>query len=227
VRTRQPLGRALVAAAGWRDLPEELRLEIADELNVGTVDELSDTGDGFVDYQVKPNFRELGRRFGGRTPRAAEAIGAADPAEMAAVLRTSGRVTLTVDGIGRVVLWPDDVVVTERPRAGWAVESAAGETVALDLTLTPELRRAGLTREVIRMVQEARKAEGLRISDRIELWWHTEAAELATALREGETDLAAEVLADGLYEGRPPAALPPHRHQEGELSLTFWLRRAR
>ena len=64
-----------------------------------------------------------------------------------------------------------DLVVTETPREGWTVASGGGLTVALDLTLTPELERAGLVREVVRLVQEARKNTGLEVSDRIELWW--------------------------------------------------------
>ena len=82
-----------------------------------------------------------------------------------------------------MTLSADDVIVTERPRSGWAVESAAGETVALDLTVTPELRRAGLVREVVRLVQEARKAGGLDVTDRIELWWEATGTDLAEALR--------------------------------------------
>ena len=56
----------------------------------------------------------------------------------------------------------DEVLLTETPREGWAVATEGGETVALDLAITPELRRAGLAREVVRLVQEARKTSGLR-----------------------------------------------------------------
>ena len=76
-----------------------------------------------------------------------------------------------------------DLIVTETPREGWTVASGGGLTVALDLTLTPELERAGLVREVVRLVQEARKNSGLEVSDRIELWWTGDGA-LAEALEE-------------------------------------------
>ena len=62
-------------------------------------------------------------------------------------------------------------MLTETPREGWAVVTAAGETVALDLTITEELRRAGLAREVVRLVQEARKAAGFEVTDRVALVW--------------------------------------------------------
>ena len=63
------------------------------------------------------------------------------------------------------------MIVSERPREGWSVVNEQGETVALDLELTPELRRAGLAREVVRLVQEARKTGGFEVSDRIALSW--------------------------------------------------------
>jgi isoleucyl-tRNA synthetase len=224
VRTRQPLGRALVGAAGWASLPEELRAQIADELNVQGFDTLSSIGGDLVEYVVKPNFRELGKRFGKQTPKVAQAITSADPARLADALRGSGSVTVEAVEVGQVGLAPDDVIVTERPRTGWAVESAAGETVGLDLTVTPDLRRAGLVREVIRLVQDARKSSGLDITDRIELWWRTTDADLDEALREHGSEVAGEVLADAWHDGEPEADLRANRDEE--LRLTFWLRRA-
>ncbi|GAB3982158.1 isoleucine--tRNA ligase [Actinoallomurus acanthiterrae] len=224
VRTRQPLGRALVGAARWASLPDELRAQIADELNVQGFDTLASIGGELVEYQVKPNFRELGKRFAKQTPKVAAAVTAAEPAGLVHALRDSGSVTVEADEVGKVELTPDDVIVTERPRSGWAVESAAGETVALDLTVTPELRRAGLVREVIRLVQEARKNTGLDISDRIDLWWRTSDAELAAALREHGDEVAGEVLASTWQDGEPDADLTPV--QDEELRLTFWLRRS-
>ena len=77
-----------------------------------------------------------------------------------------------------------------------------GETLALDLELTPSLRRAGLAREVVRLVQEARKNSGFDVSDRIVLTWQAE-AETAEALREHADLVAGEVLAVEMREGTP------------------------
>ncbi|HEV7933147.1 MAG TPA: isoleucine--tRNA ligase [Actinomadura sp.] len=225
VRTRQPLGRALIGAAGWAGLPRELRAQISEELNVTHLEDLSTAlagGDDLVDYEVKPNFRELGRRYGKNTPKVAKAVTGADAAELVSALRATGTVTVAVPEVGDAELGPDDVIVTERPRTGWAVESAAGETVALDLTVTPELRRAGLAREVIRLVQETRKSTGLEVTDRIELWLDTQDPELAEALREHGTEVAREVLAVELHTRRPAEDLRAHRAED--LPLTFWLR---
>ncbi|GLZ03647.1 isoleucine--tRNA ligase [Actinomadura sp. NBRC 104412] len=223
VRTRQPLGRALVGAAGWSALPGELREQIADELNVLSLEELSSIGGDLVEYEVKPNFRELGKRFGKDTPKVAKAVTSADPAALVAALRADGTVTVEAEGPGEVALSPADVIVTERPRSGWAVESAGGASVALDLEVTAELRRAGLVREAVRLIQDGRKSSGLDVTDRIELWWRAQGDDLAEALRAHESELAAEVLATAVHEGRPSADLPAQR--DDELGLTFWLTR--
>ena len=218
-KTRQPLGRALVSASGWEQLPEQLRELVAAELNVVALEGL--TGD-LVEVKVKPSFRALGKRFGPRTKPVADAVLAAEPAALARALRAGGA-TVRV-GDEQVALQPSEVVVTEVPRSGWAVASGAGETVALDLSLTPELRRAGLLRDVVRMVQDGRKSADLAVTDRIELWWTATGgeSELADALREGAARLAQEVLAVSVTEGHPTADLTPHR--EDELGLVFWLR---
>ena len=123
---------------------------------------------------MKIDFRAVGRRLGKQVQAVAKAVAAADPAALTAAYR-AGTATVEVDG-APVPLEEGDLIVTETPREGWTVASGGGLTVALDLTLTPELERAGLVREVVRLVQEARKNSGLEVSDRIELWWTAEGA---------------------------------------------------
>ncbi len=124
---------------------------------------------------------------------------------------------MTVDG-APVSLAADELVVTETPRAGWAVATDGGETVALDLTVTPELRRAGLAREVVRLVQDARKASGLEVTDRIALTWSAASPEVAEAVREHADAVAGEVLATSFAEG--PVA---DGRRDDELGLEFAL----
>ena len=193
VKTRQPLRRALVATTAHDRLSEELRREVAEELNIGAVEPLSAAGADLVDHTAKGNFRALGKRFAKDTPRVAAAIAAADAGVLSAALSADGRATVELDGEPVEVL-ADEVIVSERPREGWSVVNEQGETVALDLELTPELRRAGLAREVIRMVQEARKASGFEVSDRITLTWQAE-GEVAEAVAEHQELISREVLA--------------------------------
>ena len=231
VRTRQPLPRALIGAAGFEGLPAELRALVAAELNVASLAVLGGGAGELVDYAVKPNFRVLGRRFGPMTPAVAAAIAAVPAADIATAVLAGGTVPVTVEGRpdGAVPVGADDVIVTQTPRAGWAVATGAGETVAIDTTVTPELRREGLAREVIRLVQEARKNDGLDVTDRISLRWSASDPDLAAALTEHASLIAGEVLAAeyGRQESGPEAATNDvHEHAETDLGLRFWLRRA-
>ncbi|MCU1588529.1 MAG: isoleucyl-tRNA synthase, partial [Frankiales bacterium] len=217
-KTRQPLSRALVSAQRWETLPQELKDLVAGELNVQALERLS--GD-LVDTTAKANFRELGKRFGKGVQAVAQAIAAADAASLAAGLR-DGNASVLVDG-SEVALGSDDVFITETPREGWAVATFGAETLALDLDITPELRRSGLVRDAVRLVQDARKSSGFDVSDRIELWWAA-SGELAEALQEGSLKLAEEVLAVSVTEGAPTADVA--HHDDADLGLRFWIRLA-
>ena len=198
VKTRQPLRRALVAAGGWSQLPADLLREITDELNVLSAVALDSSDSDLVEVSVKANFRELGKRFGKQTPIVAKSVAAANAAELVSAIRATGSFELTVDG-ETVTVTPDDVVITETPKQGWAVATDGGETVALDLTLDDELRRIGLARDVIRDIQEARKQRGFDVTDRISVEWAATGV-TADAIREQATELAEEVLATSFIE---------------------------
>ncbi|MFT8395556.1 isoleucine--tRNA ligase [Propionibacterium sp.] len=202
VKTRQPLSRALVSSAAHAQLSDALVAEITSELNVERLDSFRSAGD-VVEYSAKANFRALGKRYAKQTPVVAKAIASADAAELAAAL-TKGTTSLEVPGVGVVELSADDVFITERPREGWSVADVQGDTIALDLTLTPELISAGRAREVIRFVQESRKAAGLDVSDRISLSWATSDEDLAEAIEGHAEFIASEVLAISMQHAGEP-----------------------
>jgi isoleucyl-tRNA synthetase len=181
-------------------------------------------GGELVDVSVKIDFRAVGRRLGKQVQAVAKAVAAADAGALTAAYR-AGTATVEVDG-AEVPLEEGDLIVTETPREGWTVASGGGLTVALDLTLTPELERAGLVREVVRLVQEARKSSGLEVSDRIELSWTVadgdRSEQLRTALAEHAEALAAEVLAVTVHSEEPGEG-PGF---EGPAGSRFWLVRA-
>ncbi|MFP5415905.1 MAG: DUF5915 domain-containing protein, partial [Actinomycetes bacterium] len=165
-------------------------------------------------------------------PKVADAIARADAAALASALATTGEATVSIgageatagdadDATTSVVVTAEEVIISERPREGWSVVNEQGETVALDLELTPELVRAGLVRDVVRLVQEHRKASGLEVSDRILLVWAA-SGELADALREASDELAAEVLATAITEGEPSGDVA----SDVELGLRFALTKA-
>ncbi|MGG2465496.1 isoleucine--tRNA ligase [Streptomyces sp. RGM 3693] len=223
VKTRQPLSRALVGAHGFADLSEDLRTQIAEELNVSSLASLSEVGGSLVDTTAKANFRALGKRFGKGVQAVAKAVAAADAAALSLALR-NGTASVEVDG-ETVALSPEEVIITETPREGWSVASDAGATVALDLEITPELRRAGLARDAIRLIQEARKNSGLDVADRIALRWTATDDELRTALTDHAALISDEVLATDFAAGEPDGSYGPAFTDEA-LSLTFHLRKA-
>ncbi len=222
VKTRQPLSRALVAANGFESLAPDLRAQITEELNVTSLATLSEVGGSLVDTTAKANFRALGKRFGKGVQAVAKAVANADAAALSLALR-EGTATVEVEG-EQIPLSPDEVIITETPREGWSVASDAGATVALDLEITPELRRAGLARDAIRLIQEARKNSGLDVADRIAVRWTTTSPATAEALTEHAPLISDEVLAVEYAEGVADDTYGAPFEDEG-LSLTFRLRK--
>jgi isoleucyl-tRNA synthetase len=216
VKIRQPLRRALVGTAAHDRLSEELRAEIAEELNLGTLEPLSAAGADLVDHSAKGNFRALGKRFAQETPKVAAAIAAADAGELFVSISAHDVAHIKVDDTV-VEVFADEVIISERPREGWSVVNEQGETVALDLELTPELRRAGLAREAIRLIQETRKTSGFDVSDRIALTWSA-AGEMAEAFAEHRDLIAGEVLASTMAEAESVDTLTV---RDDELGFSF------
>lgn len=223
VKTRQPLSRALVAATGFESLDRELHAQITDELNVSSLASLSEVGGSLVDTTAKANFRALGKRFGKRVQDVAKAVANADAAALSLALR-EGTASVEVDG-ETITLAPDEVIITETPREGWSVASDSGATVALDLEITEELRQAGLARDAIRLIQEARKNSGLDVADRIALRWTSTDPAVIAALSEHSALIADEVLATDFAQGEADDSYGTPFTDEG-LSLMFRLRKA-
>jgi isoleucyl-tRNA synthetase len=194
VKIRQPLSRALIAASGWKNLSQELRDQISDELNVENLADLASAGSGLVDISIKANFRSLGAKYGGDVQAIAKALASANPEELVSTIRTQGTTEITYGDGKSATLLEEDLVITETPRSGWAVSSHSGESVALDLALTPELIAQGIVREAIRAIQDARKAAGFDVSDRIHVKWNSD-KESSAAIENGKAWISEEVLA--------------------------------
>ena len=217
VKIRQPLSRALVSAPGWAKISEEIKTHIAEELNILKLDGIHVAEADLVDVSVKANFRTLGTKFGADVQIIAKAITSANHTEMVNHLRDNKSFKLAVDltnGSKSAEIDIDDLVVTETPRTGWSVASHAGESLALDLALTPELIQSGLVREVIRAIQEERKKIGLDVSDRITVNWNAP-EQVASAITSATAEISAEVLATTLVQDKGQSS------DENELGL--WL----
>jgi len=219
VKIRQPLSRALIAAPSWKSLSTELRDQIADELNVEKLDDLASAGSGLVDISIKANFRTLGAKFGGDVQAIAKVIAASDATALVSEIRTHGKFSLPYGDGAIAEVTEEDLVITETPRTGWAVASHSGESVALDLELTPELISKGIVREAIRAIQDARKSSGFDVSDRIHVKWNPD-DESSAAIETGKSWISEEVLALSFERD---SALKP---SDEELGLTLQLKKS-
>ena len=196
LKVRQPLREAVVVAADReRAAIERLDALLTEELNVKGVRYVSEA-DELGRFELKPNYRSLGPRFGKQMPQVAAAIASLDPAR----LRAGERVGLHVDGHEHEI-GPEDVLMTLQPLEGYQVERSGTHAVALNLELDDELRREGLAREVVHAVQGARKDAGLNVEDRIALSLGGD-DELLAAARVHEDYVARETLATSVsYDG--------------------------
>jgi isoleucyl-tRNA synthetase len=192
LKVRQPLREAVVVAADRERLAIE-RLEelLKEELNVKSMRYVSEA-DELGRFELKPNYRVLGPRFGKQMPQVAAAIAALDPAR----LRAGERVGLNFNGQEHEI-GPEDVTMVLQPLDGYQVERSGTHAVALNLELDDELRREGLAREVVHAVQSARKNAGLDVEDRISLTLGGD-EELLAAARAHQDYVAGETLATSL-----------------------------
>jgi isoleucyl-tRNA synthetase len=222
-RTRQPLASAVVHYTGRLGELSDLLGEIADELNVKMV-RFAESTEAFGGWRAKPNFQVLGPRLGERVKALSRTL-AGDDGTVAAELAAGREVHLNIDEGPAVSIIADDVLLRQEVREGWGVASEGGMTVALDLDLDPELRLEGLARELVRLVQEARKTAGLDVSDRILLGVET-SGEVAQSLQVHRDYVAAETLAVEIASGEIGAgASVTDGAIEGE-AVTVSLRRA-
>ncbi|MFO1541238.1 MAG: isoleucine--tRNA ligase [Chloroflexota bacterium] len=210
IRVRQPLARVRLALPGGRlagapdaALADALLAQLADELNVKTVELIGDDS-GLVERRVKPLLPVIGKKLGDRIP-----------AVMAAC--RSGDVRFLPDGgveAAGVVLGPGEVEIQAAPRPGTVVAHDEGILVVLDTELTPALRAEGDAREVTRAVQDLRKQAELDLDARIALWL-AGPAEIRAALRPFHATVAADTLAVAIHDDAPlPDGTPV---AEGEL----------
>jgi isoleucyl-tRNA synthetase len=206
VKVRQPLAKAVIVAQGdERASIESMGELVRSELNVKELEFVSDEAE-LVSYEVKPNFRSLGPRFGKQMPTVAAAVGAINPSHAAEAIKGERRIGINVDGREHE-LEPEDMTLVMQPLEGYEVEAEAGRAVALSLELDDDLLREGLAREIVHAVQAARKDAGLEITDRISLGLDGDAG-LVEAARAHEEYVTGETLATSVAYDSSTAADP-------------------
>ena len=164
ISVKQPLQRIAIPAlnAEQQERIEAMKQLILDEVNVKEIEFVE--GAGMLVKKVKCNFRTMGKKFGKQMKAVASAV--AEMGQEQIAMLEQGSVTLCVDGAD-VLIELEDVEIYSEDIPGWSVANAGTLTVALDLTITDELRLEGMAREIIRSIQQLRKDSGFEITDRI------------------------------------------------------------
>lgn len=197
IKVRQPLARCELVvnnAAAREGLRRHLDL-IASELNIKVV-EFTDTPEDYVAYEVRPDFKVLGPKFGKRLRAVQQALAQGDGAVMQQQLQEGG-IPLELDGES-IVLGGDEVEVRLTAKEGFTAAQGRNLVVVIGTEITPELRREGLMREVVRVIQDLRKEQSLAYTARVAVRVATEDAELASVVQEFEETIASEVLANSI-----------------------------
>lgn len=166
IKVRQPLHTLLVSAVDehQRAAVEAVQDIILNEVNVKEL-KFADAGSNILVKKVKPDFKKLGPRYGKVMKALAAAIQAMTQEEIATFER-DGSFTFSIDGNACTVL-TNDVEIISEDIPGWLVANEGRLTIALDITVTDELRREGLARELVNRLQNLRKSSGLEITDHI------------------------------------------------------------
>lgn len=217
VRTRQPLSRLLVRTPDDKAMKalQDHQDQVLEELNVKSMEFIARDA-GLVTYRIKPNLPKLGKQYGKLVPQVRKALDAADGAAIAGAVAHGERFDIDVQG-DIISLGEEDVLIETSAAEGYACGEDGGYLTALDTTLTPELIREGVARELIRTVQEARKQAGLEVSDRIALGVSGSAG-VEGALKEYRDYLMAETLATEWSVGQRSALY----HEERTLDDENW-----
>ncbi len=195
LKVRQPLKRAVViltdpaAQAGVAELAAVVR----EEINVKELEFAAEAAQ-YVNYVVKPNFQKLGPKLGPKVKACAAALAKADPAAIVSALSRDGRYQMTLDGQA-LELTAEELDVRLNAREGFAAAGGRGAVVVLDATVTPELEREGLARELINRIQNLRKELDLPYEARIAVRLGV-GGNVARAALEHAATIAAETLCD-------------------------------
>jgi isoleucyl-tRNA synthetase len=198
LKVRQPLAsvQVILSAAehqAWLEAHDEL---LREELNVKEIHYIREA-EKYITYLVQPNFKRLGPRVGKLLPAVKQTLGQAHGATLLAELSATGKVLLNVGG-ENVELDNEDIQVRLQAKPGWAAAQGSGVVVVLNTELTPELIAEGYAKDLVRLIQDRRKALNLDYTDRIVVELTSENAELITALQANQTYIAGETLAKQL-----------------------------
>ena len=226
IPVRQPLQKLVIPV-----ISEKVRGQLAagrdlvlGEVNVKEMEFIADTT-GIMVLKVKPNFRTIGKAYGARMKEIAAAFGSLSQeviSAMKAAETSSSAYTLVLPG-GDVVLNPGDYQISSEDMPGWLVASEGSLTIALDIEVTPQLRREGLSRELVNRIQNLRKSAGFEVTDRIDTLVFADDPSLEDALSVYSDYVKAQTLSRTLRlapAAEAPATAAEVEWTEGNIKIT-------
>jgi len=223
IEVRQPLAMVAVGVKSEGEVAavERLRESLLDELNVKAFEFKGATDVAQVSLNLFP--QQLGKKYGSKFPALRAAVVRLDQAALARELQAGRAVKVDVNG-EELEIAPGEAEVKVQPKAGWAVATEGGYTVAVSTELTTELAQEGLARKVVRRVQDLRKKADFRIEDRITTFYRAD-GKLAEAIAAWADYIKAETLTEELTTADSPHGLVTDKVTIDGDALTLAVRR--
>jgi isoleucyl-tRNA synthetase len=203
INVRQPLSKILlpILDKNFEHQVDQVKELILSETNIKNIEYISDTA-GFIKKKVKPNFKALGPKVGKSMKAVAEYLTNLDQEDLSR-LEQDGKLTFGIDNSTFEVQLSDVEVIAEDV-PGWQVANLGKLTVALDVTISNELKQEGISRELINRIQNQRKNNGLEVTDRVTVRLYTNDGEIRSAVQSNLSYISAEILADTIqFEDQP------------------------
>ncbi len=194
INVRQPLNKILVPVLdnAFQEKVEKVKELILSETNIKEISFITDTT-GIIKKKIKPNFKVLGAKVGKDMKIVASAIQALDDTQINALEKAG---TLELPGTTYSIK-PEDVEIIAEDVAGWQVANLGKLTVALDVNITAELKKEGLSRELVNRIQNLRKEKGFEVTDKIHVNV-TQNTEIEDAVKDNLSYICTEILANSL-----------------------------
>ena len=198
LKNRQPLAKMYVVSDKIKNM-DNVREILLDELNVKQAEFVSDGGD-FVSYEIKPQLKTLGPKYGALLGKIRQFLATCDGAEIVRAVKNGGSYKTELDG-KEIELFEDDLLISTKDAGGFFAASDKGLTVVLDANLTPELVKEGLARELVSKIQTMRKESGFVVTDHITMNFSAD-DEIKAVLQEFGDEIGKDTLCDKISEGR-------------------------
>ncbi len=215
IKNRQPLSELLIRADKFDSLPEEYLDILKEELNVKKVAFISDSS-GFASYEIKPQLRTLGPKYGPLIGKIREYLAQCDSTTLVNAVRKGETVTVSIDNT-LVAFKEEDLLISDKNKKGYQTVSEKGITVILNTELSQELIQEGLMRELVSKIQTMRKESGFNVTDHIVVTYSC-GEKLAEVIEKYKSEIMQDTLADSVTAGSG-ASLKDINGEEISLSL--------